>query len=214
MNALVNKGYVATAQDITTLTKSLFSANNSASTSRQSYLRSLIATSQAALLSKDKNGLMLPTEEAALAALNHTHEEFYPIVLKIAQASTPKKTEDRATVINRRTNFARTAVSCVRIWIKAGNDLGTLDPMTATKAFLTVEPVAPTPTPEGLTSKAEKQSEAILDTLAALRDLDYAAAVAEFQAIIARLSAQFGGGSAQALRPPSRLDGGGIDANH
>ena len=192
-----SKGFVATDGDVATVTKGIIEAIHTAEGGRGSYLRMLIGTTQHELgleprkRSTKASKLDADGIAAQVAALTAVHERFYAIVTKIASDAIPAS-KGKATELNRRTNFARTAMSVVRTWIRAGGDLASLAPRTATKASLAVEratAVKPA-SARALKGKAEAQSKGLMATLMGLADTDKAAAIDEMQLVLGQITTQ------------------------
>jgi len=126
-----------------------------------------------------------------LKALTAVHERFYTIVTEVVTEAL-EGTKDKAMELNRRTNFARTALGSVRAWIRAGGDITSLAPATATKAMLAVESEgtkAP-PSAQALKSRAESQSQGLLTTFEGLATSDKAAAIEQMSMVLGQLTSR------------------------
>lgn len=177
---------MTTDNEITSIARSVFEANNKAEAGRTTYLRTLIDATKEEL--QGKRGEPPKTQ---LAALQRVHERFYALILKAAGGFVPKTQKDRAVELHRRANFARTALGAVRGHIKAGEDLGALNTAKLTKRQLakpkpSVKPVSV----KRWKTRAETQSKALVVTLMGLGDADKAAAVEEIQLAMGQLAAQ------------------------
>lgn len=133
--SLESKHYIATPADIATLTRAYSEAIDASSNVRGHYFRALIATTQAELGSKprQRSAEASPTLEAEgirtqLAAVDAVHERFYAVVLDTVNGNADER--------NRRSNFARSAVSTVRAYVRAGFDITLVAAARATKAAL------------------------------------------------------------------------------
>jgi hypothetical protein len=83
-----------------------------------------------------------------LAALAAVHARFYEVIndeVDKSLGSVPPK--ERATEKNRRTNFARTALYALRLYIRAGKDLTAVAPAKLSKSALAVDVVRPDSNP-------------------------------------------------------------------
>lgn len=198
MQSLEQKGFLATEEDVAKLTNSVLNAVQEAESGRKTYLKCLIASTQSELGGKPrirtapKIGKL--DEEARyeqLNALNAVHEKFYIVVVKVAADSVPPTMKDRAVEVNRRSNFARTALYALRTWVRAGNDITSLGVHTASKASLEVERQAlKPPAVKTLKRRAERESKSLVKTLLTLADEDKAAAIEEIKITMGQLSDQ------------------------
>lgn len=172
-------------QDVTSIAQAIFRATDDATAGRTTYLRTLLAATQAEL---GKKGQEPPVQ---LAALKTVHERFYALVLDAAEPFVPKGTKDRAVALHARANFARTSLSALRGHVRAGGDLATLTPAKVTKASLKVRagPARPL-TVRRWKIRAEAQSKALVATILGLADADKGAAVEEIQLVLGQLTSQ------------------------
>lgn len=210
MTTLEARGFVASDSDITAIATTILSAAESGNTGQRNYLKTLIATTQKALGVEPRlrAGKPAKLDEAAtlvqLKALQEVHERFYGIVVKVAGEAVPAGTKDRGIAINRLSNFARTALSAVRSWVRAGHDITSIAAKTSTKASLAVKAATPrAPSPVALKSRAERESKGLVATLMALADADRGAAVTEMQLIVGQLADQM---AAMGIKPTRDLD--------
>lgn len=183
-----------TDADIATLTKEVLTAADEIETGRSTYLRWLVADTQTELgaeppkIRRKPKVLEANEIEGQLAALNKVHERFYAVVTKTASEALAPAMKDRAQELNRRTNFARSSVSTVRTWIKAGNDVTTLAPARVTKSQLAAPAKTPKPpSTKRLKSRAATQSKELVKTLLLLSESDKDAAASELQLVIGQL---------------------------
>jgi hypothetical protein len=200
------KGYVATPKDVDALTRSLLSAEQALSGGRTTYMRALIATTQkdlgVALRVRTPRKIPRLTPEETLVqmdALTATHERFYAVVLKVCAEDGAKSRE-----LNRRSNFARTALYAVRTWTRAGNDLTALAAGRVTKASLRVtgRKSAKPPSPARLRSRVERDCKRVMASILALAETDRDKARVEVRALLAQLEALEGTATLRrAIRP-------------
>ena len=196
--ALENKDFVATDEDITRLAQSVLTASQESDSSRRTYLKTLIATTQQTIgvaprMRTSKDVKASPEEvRAQIAALNTVHERFYALVTQVAQESVPAGTKDRGVQINRMTNFARTALSAVRRWVRAGNDITALAAHAVTKASLAVPaPRSKRPSAAALKARARRTAGDLIQTYRLWGKADKEAATDALRAMIAALTKQF-----------------------
>lgn len=129
--------YVATTEDIDALVRGYLGAISVHGSTRSTYLRALIATTQAQLASPPKTRTYVRNIEGALiteqvSALETVHKKFYDVVLKAIEDSPPV---DGMTA-HARSGFARSAKSTIRSWIMTGHDITGLAAGRVTKSFL------------------------------------------------------------------------------
>lgn len=137
MKTLESRHYVATEADIAALVSTHDTALTARDTARATYLKALTATTISEIgapvrLRAGKPAALTPEDTANhVAAFEKVHQRFYAVVLKSIGEGPPKERNSRA-------NFARSAASTLRRWIKAGNDIRALAPARVTKASLRV----------------------------------------------------------------------------
>lgn len=174
-----------TNRDVTLITQQIMQAAADADAGRTSYLRTLISTAQTELGKKGQETAV------QMVALKSVHERFYELVLGAVEPFVPKGTKNRAVELHRRANFTRTALSAVRRYVRAGNDLAGINSAKATKGTLAVKPTTPRPqSARRLKARAEVQSKALITTLIGLADTDKQAAVDEMQLVLGQLTDQ------------------------
>lgn len=133
MRTLEARSFVATPADVEALARQLIAGSQVPAT----YLRALIATTQSELgvEPRQRSGKIgkidADTIQLHLTTLESVHDRFYTIVLRVAQ-----ETYRGARERNAATNFARTALSTLRSWIKAGHDVRDLAAARASKGSL------------------------------------------------------------------------------
>lgn len=132
--------HVATEQQIETLAQNHYTSQSAGARADGTYLKAVIVATQSKL---GKRGPR-PRPDAQLAVLTGVHERFYAAVLRgvttpdIAPDETADRTERQRRNIerNRRSNFARTAMSVLSAFVERGGDLRGLDVTTVTKGTL------------------------------------------------------------------------------
>jgi hypothetical protein len=193
MNAktLEGKGFVASDADVKALASGIIGSGDAVLAGRGFYLSALLATTQHAIgepIKKRRAGRIdADTIKEQIAALLATHERFYAIVLSVAEKSVPADAKERPIAINRKTNFARTALYSLRTYVKAGNDLLPLVPASTTKLMLTVVRTPKPVSAKRLRSRVEKQSATVLASVAALGAVDASAAINDLMLLKAQL---------------------------
>ena len=180
-----NHDYIAKPAEIRKLTTELLDAETTVSEGRTTYLRALVATTQGELPKGGK-----PDKATALGALEAVHTRFYDAVTKAVQAALPPRLADRAKLLNRKTNFARSSLYAVRAWIKAGGNITTLKPRHVTKAALAVPRATRPMSATRLTKRLEKRSKLLMADVLAMIETDKAVALHEVELLIGQLAAQ------------------------
>jgi len=176
--------YVATPSEIEVLARDYFMALNVTGEGRVTYLRALVDTTKAQL--KLEKGEPLPT-------LEKVHVGFYEAVLKAAEAATPPRIPGRAKEINKKSNFARSAASMLRSWMRhKGNDITKLVTKRVTKSSLVVPHKARPPSPARLKARVEAASKALVSHLLALGDKSPSVAGEELELLMTQLTDQLG----------------------
>jgi len=131
MRTLESRHYVATDADVETIARQHITGIQASAT----YLRVLVVGIQTALGAEPRlrgaRAAKLEDSTAHLAALDTVHERYYTIVLRVASESY-RDAKER----NRATNYARSAKSTLRAWIKAGNDITSIAAGRTTKESL------------------------------------------------------------------------------
>lgn len=193
---LASRGYVANADDITHIAVQLMRAASIDLDERLTYLRALAATTLAELGVKPRQNAaakaarLKPDEVAVhLKALETVHDRFYEIILKVVSDKLPAGKE-KARELNRRTNFARTALSAVRGFVRAGRDITKVPIGKLTKRALAVERTVRPISAGRLKRRVEAQSKALVASLLDLGQTDKATAVGELQLLMNQLASQ------------------------
>jgi len=142
----IDQRYRATEADVENLARDYLAAQNQSTAVGSTYLKVLAASAQQE--ARDKNPIKGTTADEVASmyarAVSAVHKRFYPIILRtmttpdIAKAPNlkPEERTRRMMERNRRTNFARSAYSTLRAWVRAGHDLLTLNIEKVTKRIL------------------------------------------------------------------------------
>lgn len=190
--SLESRHYVATLDDVAALTRDIITAQKQGSEGRATYLRALIATTQAELGQTPRQRTApigkLNDEERnhQLKVLEEVGARFYGAVVKAARAQI--EGPDRGgRELNRRTTFARTSLSAIRRWVRAGNDITSLVAARTTKASLAVAGRRKGPSPKVLGNQTRRYAARLEKTLATLAAADPAAAVQHWERLKAHM---------------------------
>lgn len=183
------------------LTTAYLEARGTVDATKVTYLRTLVEESQRELgiepRTNNRKTKNISQEEQArqLAAVASVHARFYAIVNEVVDASTKDPIER-----NRRTNFARTALYAVRLYIRAGKDLTAVAAGRVTKSTLAVEARPKVRTPRRLRNRVERASKAFVTALLELGEADKATALAELDTLLGIMANQMAALGA----PPAR----------
>lgn len=190
------KTYIATPAEVKRLTLDILKAAQEAAEGPRTYLRLVVGTTIHELGAKalkrvgGRHPKLTPEEsQRQLAALDAVNERFYAAVVEAAEQGLPPG-RDRAKLLNRRTNFARSAVSTVRSYIRAGHDLRRIVVERCTKRSLQVERAVRPPTPARMRRRVEARSKAFITSLIELSETDKAAAIEEMQLAVGQITHQ------------------------
>lgn len=190
--SLESKHFVASPTDVEAITKAVLDAQSTGSSGRTNYFIAFIATLQDRLGVPPRKrqaaiGKVSPEEKARhLEMLEAVNEEFSKSVNKAARemlgsSYTPQKLQTA-------TNFARSAASTVRSWVRAGNDITTLVAVKATKKQLAVAAKRPRPPSfVVLTKQANRWSERLVKTVTVLAAADQTVARETLETVITKL---------------------------
>lgn len=186
-----------TENTIRELTSNHIASLGTIETTRVTYLRLLVEETQKELgATPRKNNVKahkITGEEVArqLSGIAKVHERFYTIVNEVIDDSLKDvAAKDRPTEKNRRSNFARTAVYAVRLYVRAGKDLTAVAAGKVSKSSLAVQ-VGPRPlSPRRLKNRVERASKAFVTALLGLSEADKGAAVAELDTLIGIMANQ------------------------
>lgn len=194
--SLESRHYVATPEDVAAIARDVLTAQKQGSDGRATYMRALIATTQAELglnprLRSGEIGKVKDEErDEQLAALEAVNERFYAIVVKIAKDKI--EGPDRGgRELNRRTTFARTSLSAVRRWVRAGNDITSLVAARVTKRMLAVAGRRKGPSVKVLGNQMRRYGTVLEDRLALFAAADPDAAREQWMKLKARMDRIF-----------------------
>jgi hypothetical protein len=203
---LIRTRYLTDAAGVESLASHYASALSIGQSIRNSYLRVLVAGVQQELgqdprmTARGKAGAVDVQE--GLAAVRKVHAEYYAAVLRgvttkdITDEDGLRKQERklRAKERNRRSNFARSALSLLRAYVKAGGNPRSIVVPTATKAQLAayVAKHQEIKEPAVRSSRIALAVNRVLEIAEAVKSDDQAEAVALVQSAIASLSHRVG----------------------
>lgn len=207
MTSLETRDFVATPADIESLTRSLITAAFQDLQSRTTYLKALVATSQAELglpvrQRAARIALELTAEDtkAQLAAVESVHARFYDAVIaaiKAAPVDIAVPARQRKKLMHNKANFARTAKSTLRAWLRSDHDLRTLTAARVTKTSLARELPARRPlTANALKRRTLGLADRLLEIVGEAAKTDRDGAVGSLGAVMSLLAqqmAEFGG---------------------
>jgi hypothetical protein len=121
MRTLESRNYLATDSDVEAIARQHIEGLGAQAT----YLKILVAGTQAALGAEPRQRSTNPAktfdQAAHLGALETVHDRYYTIVLRVASDAF-RDSKER----NRASNYARSAKSTLRAWIKSGHDVRSL----------------------------------------------------------------------------------------
>ena len=181
--------YIATATDVEKLAHTILEADVASSGARGTFLKAVVGTTQAELGSPPRmrnikaERLDEETTKAHLTAFEAVAKRFTEAVNKVAQAIEPKPSADD---MRSRTAFARSALSTVRGFIRAGNDIRALAAHKVTKASL----ATPKTRRKFSVDALKKRAVSMAEQLASITKNLQAANSAEAKEIITTIMAQ------------------------
>lgn len=202
---------ILTNERVRALTKSILEARNTLENGQATYLQGLVETTQKELgaAPRQRTGKVVRLDEASiaeqLAALTKVHERCYAIVIEVCSENLPTGKE-KALELNRRSNFARTAMSVARSWIRSGRDITALAAAKVTKYNLRVKLESTRqPSPARLTRRVEKGITELIEEATKLAALDKAAAIAQLEAALSKIVTTLSAiGGPSATRDPEK----------
>lgn len=201
--SLETRHYVATLEDVAEITRTVFAAQSQNSEGRATFLRSIVATTQAELNATPRkrapaSPVKLSAEETAeqLAALESVGARFLKIVTKTARELITGA-DPGGLILNKRTNFARSSLSVIRKWVRAGHDITSLVASRVTKAALYVRGRRKGPSVKVLGNQTKRFGTRLERTLAVFAATDREAATAQWERLRAQLDAVFRAGGAR-----------------
>lgn len=207
MSSLESKNYVATLEDVARITREVLEAHKLRTGGVATYLRALIATTQAELGLNPRQRAAgatgkLNAEETAeqLAALEKVGERFYGAVVKAAKEKIEGPDRGGA-ILHKRTGFSRSSLSTVRTWVRRGNDITSLVAARVTKAALYVKGKRGKSV-KVLGNQAQRFGTRLEETLATFAAADRDAAQAQWERLRAQLDRVFrrGNGGSRLVR--------------
>lgn len=165
---LIAAHYAATVAQVESLAHERYTSNVAVLNADGTYLRIALVDAQSNL-GRPRGRGAAPNAEAQLTVLTKTHEKFYPAVLKgvttddiaVENGLDPKEQSRRALERNSRSAFARSAMSTLTAYVRAGGDLRTLDAETVTKASLRAA-TAPTEPTDKVARQVQRASGMLL----------------------------------------------------
>lgn len=210
LNKIERAHFMASEADIETMARARQEGDEFGQRVNGTYLRILVALTAAqigpntALLSRrrGRHASSLNVEEvtAHMAALDTVNTSAYSAVLRAVvtpeiekvEGLAPEQAAYRALERNRRTNYARTALTALRQYVAAGRDIRDLDVATVTKEALraTAERYAPPPqsvTAGRLLRAAERAGARIVEEALELASVDQAQAEQLLASLMANL---------------------------
>lgn len=137
--SIETKQYIASDKDIETLAGEILDVDQAASSKRGIYFKAAIATTQAELKSPPRQRnvtaekLSAAEIEEHLKAFEAVAERFHAAVVRVAEATVP---DPDAKMRRKRTRYSHSALSTIRGFIRAGNDIRAVAAHKATKAAL------------------------------------------------------------------------------
>lgn len=198
MTTLEQRHYVATDADMESSVVTLAAAITSADTERNVYLKALIGTTRdkLGLPPRERSGkpakLSDEDTEKQLEALKSVHERLYAVVTRKWSELIPRG-KGHATILNKRTNYARTNYSVLRRWVAAGKDIGAIAPAKATKrdfVLQTGQKRSRAVSPTVLRKRVERQATELVKAVLALGEADKATATSELELLVGQLTQQ------------------------
>jgi hypothetical protein len=187
--------YIATAADVEKLAHTILTADQAVQGGRGTYLKALVATTQAELGSPPRmrntradriegDDLMAHTK-----AFETVFQRFHEAVVKAAEALEPKPDKDE---LRSRTAFSRSAGSTVRGFIRAGNDIRALAAHKVTKASLATPRTRRKFSVDALKKRAVSATEQLAAIIKNLTAANSAEGRETVQTIMAQLAAASG----------------------
>ncbi len=198
--------YLVDENDVETLAREYVNSQQSLAGSRTTYFRILLAHVQVALAGKpalrSKPAASLTEEQIGkhLEAFETTNSRLYAAVVRGSItpeiADSPNLSTDesnrRAIERNRRNNYARSAASTMRAYIRAGHDITRISVLNASKNSMTVSngariAVAAVPG-ERLHRRVKNTTTKLTNLVSELASLDRGAAIAALQEVMEQAS--------------------------
>lgn len=198
MNTTKQQYVINNDADITALVDRHMDGAQAMAESKDIYLRALWATSQHELgITPPARGktVRVDDEEKArqLAGVATVHERFYSAARKRVEerlAASGLKGKALADEATKRSNYWRTCVYAIRMYIRSGNSLASLPPARVAKSSIRVQLVSKAPSARRLSNRVEKSSKAFVAHVLALVEVDKDAAAKELDILLGQLAAQ------------------------
>lgn len=192
----LEKQQAAALERVTAIAKEVLNAQKQGSEGRANYLRELVLATQLELgqnprqrsgeISKVKD----EEREEQLTALETVHSRFYAIVMRIARDKI--EGPDRGGLqLNRRTGFARSSMSTIRKWVRAGNDVTGLVASRIIKRMLVIPGRRKGPSVKVLGNQARRYGTSLEATLVTFAHADADAAREEWVRLKVRMERIF-----------------------
>lgn len=192
---LAARNYVATPADVERLAGEIIDGAQRSDLGRGTYLRALVATTQAELGSgprqrAGKSSRLHASEVAEhLKAFQAMFTRFHAACVKVARATVP---EPDTALLRSRTGFSRSAGSTVRGYIRAGGDIRMLAAARVTKAALATPQRKRKADPAALRRSAERTAATLEQLAKRLAAADPGAAAEALRPVLARLAVAAG----------------------
>lgn len=192
---IARKHYAATEAEVEALAQEQFQAVDTATRGSGTYLRVLVAGAQSRYGRKRGPALK---REAQAEIVEAVHARYYNAVLRgittpdIAHDTNVDAAEQRRRILerNRRSAFARSAVSTLRLYVSGGGDIRALNVETVTKGELRKAVAPPEPT-DKVARQIQRAQGALIRALQRRARGDPAAAAQATEAAIEALEAMF-----------------------
>ncbi len=183
LTQIENAHYLASVETIEKLAATRFDSQSLADRAQGTYFRTVLASTQKAIAGKptlrarqprSQGALTAPQIGAHLEAFERVNTELYGAVIRgsvtpdVADSDSlkPDERRERSLARNRRTNYARTAASAIRGFIRGGGDVTRIAVGSATKSALLQRGMnATTATPESRVERAATRLMASVETL-------------------------------------------------
>ncbi len=206
LQAIQKANYLATEADVENLAREYVTAQHLLAGSRTTYFRILLAGTQVALAgkpvlrAKPSASILDDQIPAHLEAFENVNARLYAAVVRGSVtpdvADAPNLSTDeanrRASERNRRNNYARSAASTIRSYIRAGHDITRISVLTATKNSMAVANSTRSVIDQSPEERLHRRVKAATSRLAGLvtdlAGMDRSAATAALQETMAQVS--------------------------
>lgn len=203
--------YIASTADVEKLTLTILEADIASTGARGTFLKAVVGTTQAELgspprMRSAKANRLDETETAEhLKAFEVVSKRFMEAVNKAAEALAPKPDSD---MMRSRTGFARSALSTVRGYIRAGNDVRALAAHKTTKAALATPKAKRKFTVDSLKRRAVSMTEELVSIAKNLQAANNAEARETVTNILAQLARAAGLTAHTSKDPETAIEAG------